>query len=217
MRNRGSAGSLIAVFLLGLLALTLLLGIGLFGRHKTGYDKAVKLNAADDVAWAEVQTALQGRFDLIPNLVETVKGYATHEEELFTHIADARTKYLTAGTTRGKVEAANQLQGVLARLLVLQEQYPELKANEDFRALMVAVESSEDQISAARTRYNDAVRALNEYAKSLLGAYFCKKANVQPREYFQATEPAKTELPKVDFSKPKPQSAPQQRDANSTK
>ena len=213
MKVKGSAGSLIAVLLIGFLALALLFGIGLFGWYKSGYDKAVKLNAAADAAWAEVENSLQRRFDLIPNLVETVKGYATHEQELFEHIADARTKYFSAGTTEGKVEAANQLQGFLARLLVLQEQYPQLKANESFRDLSVALEGTENRISVARTRYNDAARALNEYTKSFFGSFFAKKTGIQPRPYFQATEQAKTEVPKVDFSKPKP--TPQQRDANS--
>jgi LemA protein len=202
MRNKGSAGSLIAVFFIGLLAIALFLGIGLFGWYKSGYNKAVKLSAAADAAWANVESDLQRRFDLIPNLVETVKGYATHEQELFEHIADARTKYFSAGTTEGKVEAANQLQGFLSRLLVLQEQYPQLKANENFRDLTVALEGTENRISVARTRYNDAVRALNEYTKSFFGSFFAKRAGVQPREYFQATDQAKTEVPKVDFSQP---------------
>ena len=215
MRNKGSAGSLIGVFFFGFLALALLLGLGLFSWYKSGYDKAVRLNAAADAAWADVESTLQRRFDLIPNLVETVKGYATHEQELFEHIADARTKYFSAGTTEGKVEAANQLQGMLARLLVLQEQYPQLKANENFRDLAVQIEGTENRIAVARTRYNDAARELNEYTKSLFGSFFAKKANIQPRSYFQATEQAKTEVPKVDFSKPAP--APQPRDANSPK
>jgi LemA protein len=203
MRAKGSAGSLLAMFLLGLLALTLLLGAALFAWYRSGYDKAVRLDTAADTAWAEVENTLQRRFDLIPNLVETVKGYATHEEELFTNIAEARTKYFSAGSTEGKVEAANQLQGFLSRLLVLQERYPDLKANENFRDLQVALEGTENRISVARTRYNEAVQALNTYARSFFGSYFCKKAGVKPREPFAATEQAKTEVPKVDFSKPK--------------
>lgn len=195
MRNFGKAW----IVLIGVLLVLLLIGIGIFSWYIGGYNKAVNLEQGAEKAWADIDSTLQRRLDLIPNLVETVKGYATHEKELFENIAKSREKYFQAGSRAGKIEATNELSGFLSRLLMLQENYPQLKANENFRDLQVALEGTENRINVARTRYNEAARQLNTYSKQLFGSYFCKKAGVEPVEYFEASEQAKTEVPKVEF------------------
>ncbi len=195
MRNVGK----VWVVLVVILVVLLLIGLGGFRWYVGGYDKAVNLEQGAEKAWADIDSNLQRRLDLIPNLVSTVKGYAEHEKELFENIAKSREKYFQAPSREGKIEASNQLTGFLSRLLVLQERYPDLKANQNFRDLQVALEGTENRINVARTRYNDAAKVLNSYTKQLFGKYFCKKAGVEAVEYFEATEQAKTEVPKVEF------------------
>ncbi|MGD8786550.1 MAG: LemA family protein, partial [Phycisphaerales bacterium] len=134
MRNYGKAW----MVLIGVLVFLLLVGIIAFSWYIKGYNKAVSLEQGAEQAWADIDSTLQRRLDLIPNLVETVKGYASHEKELFENIAKSREKYFSAGTRAGKIEATNELGGFLSRLLMLQERYPDLKANENFRDLQVA-------------------------------------------------------------------------------
>ena len=192
MRNLGKAWIVVLVALL-----VLLLAIVLWYLH--GYNKAVNLEQGAEKTWADIDAALQRRLDLIPNLVNTVKGYAEHEKELFENIAKSKEKYFQADSRAGKIEASNKLTGFLSRLLMLQERYPDLKANQNFLDLQVALEGTENRINVARTRYNEAARLLNSYTKQVFGSYFCKKASVEPVEYFQATEQAKTEVPTVEF------------------
>lgn len=186
-------GLIVALIILALLA------IGVFSWFIKGYNKAVNLQQATEKAWADIDAALQRRLDLVPNLVETVKGYATHEKELFEHIANARTKYFQADTKTAKIEASNELSGLLSRLLMLVENYPQLKANENFLALQDQLEGTENRIAVARTRYNEAARQLNSYAKEFFGSLFCKWAGVKPVAYFEASKEAKTKVPKVEF------------------
>ncbi len=195
MKNSGK----IWVVLVGLLVFLLLLGLGTFRWYIGGYNKAVNLEQGAEKAWADIDAALQRRLDLIPNLIETVKGYAGHEKELFENIAKSREKYFQAGNRAGKIEATNELSGFLSRLLMLQENYPQLKANENFRDLQVALEGTENRINVARTRYNESAKQLNSYHRQFFGAFFCKKAGVESVEYFEASEQAKTEVPKVEF------------------
>ena len=182
--------------ILGVVILILIIG---FAVAIGGYNKAVAKSEAVNSDWGQVETQLQRRFDLIPNLLETVKGYAEHEKELFTHIADARTKYFQADTTAGKVRAAGLLQGGLSRLLLLQERYPELKANQNFLTFQAQIEGTENRVAVARGRYNKAVEALNAYQRSFFGRMFCNWAGVGPAEYFKATEAAATTVPQVKF------------------
>jgi len=195
MRNLGK----IWIVLLLILGVLLLFGIGIFRWYVGGYNKAVSLEQNAEKAWADIDAALQRRLDLVPNLVETVKGYATQEKELFENIAKSREKYFQASSRAGKIEATNELSGFLSRLLMLQENYPQLKANENFRDLQVALEGTENRINVARTRYNEAARQLNTYSRQLFGSFFCKRAGVEKVEYFEASEQAKTEAPKVEF------------------
>jgi LemA protein len=195
MKNFGKAW----VVLIVILAVLLLVGLGIFSWYIKGYNRAVNLEKATERAWADIDATLQRRLDLVPNLVNTVKGYATHEKELFENIAKSREKYFQADSRAGQIKASNELSGFLSRLLMLQENYPELKASENFRDLQVALEGTENRINVARTRYNQAAEQLNAYAKQFFGSFFCRRAGVEAVEYFEATEKAKTEVPEVKF------------------
>jgi len=195
MRNSGKVWVVLAVILVALL----LVGLGIFRWYIGSYNKAVNLEQGAEQAWADIDATLQRRLDLVPNLVNTVKGYAEHEKELFESIAKSREKYFQAGNRADKIEASNEMTGFLSRLLMLQERYPDLKANENFRDLQVALEGTENRINVARTRYNEAARQLNTYARQFFGSFFCKRAGVEKVDYFEATEQAKTEVPKVEF------------------
>ena len=164
----------------------------------SGYNKAIRYDESVQEKWAQVENVLVRRFDLIPNLVETVKGYAQHEEELFKHIADARTKYFQTQGIASKAQAATEVQGFLSRLLLLREQYPELKANQNFLKLQDQLEGTENRIAVERNRYNQAVRTVNTYKRSFFGRFFCNMAGVEQAEYFEATEEQKA-APKVIF------------------
>lgn len=173
----------------------------------TGYNKAVGLDEDVKNKWAQVENQLQRRYELIPNLVETVKGYASHEKELFENVANARTKYFSAGTPADKAEAATGVERALSRLLVLRETYPDLKANANFLSFQAQLEGTENRLSVERKRYNDAVTTLNKYSRQLLGRMFTSWAGVGPAEYFEMDEAAKA-APRVDFSTNAPASAP---------
>jgi LemA protein len=163
-----------------------------------GYNNAISMDENIKAKWAQVENQLKRRYDLIPNLIETVKGYAAHEKELFEHIADARTKYFQANTVKDKIQASNQLEGVLSRLLLLQEQYPQLKANEPFLKLQDSLEGTENRISVERKRYNEAVQILNTYRRTVFGRFFAALAGVSGAEYYEIPE-AEKEAPKVKF------------------
>ncbi len=195
MRNYGK----VWVVLVVILAVILLVGIGTFRWYISGYNRAVGLDEGAKTAWSNVDTTLQRRLDLIPNLIETVKGYASHEKELFENLAKSREKYFQAGSRAGKIQASNELSGFLSRLLVLREAYPDLKANQNFLALQDQLEGTENRIAVARTRYNEAAKLLNSYTREFFGSFFCGKAGVEKTEYFEASEKAKTEVPKVQF------------------
>lgn len=195
MKNYGKVWIVLVI----ILAVILLFGIGIFKWYISGYNRAVGLDEGAKTAWSNVDTSLQRRLDLIPNLIETVKGYASHEKELFESLAKSREKYFQADTRAGKIEASNELSGFLSRLLVLREAYPDLKANQNFLALQDQLEGTENRIAVARTRYNEAAKQLNSYSREFFGSFFCRRAGVEKTEYFEASEKAKTEVPKVQF------------------
>jgi len=195
MKRRSSMVSVLLAFIVVLVVLALIVG----GCAYNGYNKAIRLDEAVDSGWAQVENVLQRRFELIPNLVETVKGYAKHEEGVFTDIAQSREKYFQASNRAEKVQAAGGFERALSRLLVLQERYPELKAQANFLDLQSQLEGSENRIAVERKRYNDAVRELNVYCRTLLGRVFTGWAGVEAGEYFEASEGAE-QAPKVDFS-----------------
>jgi len=162
------------------------------------YNQVVAMDEQVNAQWAQVENQLKRRFDLIPNLVETTKGYAKHEKEIFENIANARKSYFQAQTVPEKVAAANGFESALSRLLMLQENYPNLKANESFLKLMDSLEGTENRIAVERKRYNDAVKVLNTYRRTVIGRFIAALAGVGPAEYFQIPEGQK-EAPKVKF------------------
>ena len=148
--------------------------------------------------WAQVENQLKRRFDLIPNLVETVKGYAKHEKDIFENLAKARTSYFQANSIQKKAAAAGGLENALSRLLMLQENYPDLKANESYLKLMDSLEGTENRIAVERKRYNESVRAVNTYRRTVVGRFFAALAGVEAAEYFKLSE-GEQQVPQVKF------------------
>ncbi len=165
----------------------------------SGYNRVIGMDEGVKEKWAQVENQLKRRYDLIPNLVETVKGYATHERELFEHIADARTKYFSAGNVAEKIEASNRLEGVLSRLLLLQEAYPQLRANENFLKLQDSLEGTENRIAVERMRYNESVRTLNAYIRGFPGRIWAGLAGVGQATYYDLPA-GQDETPQVRFN-----------------
>jgi LemA protein len=147
-------------------------------------------------SWANVDNQLQRRMDLIPNLVETVKGYAAHEEKVLTEVTKARASVAGAGTPQEKIEANNQLTSALSRLLVVVEKYPDLKANQNFLALQDELAGTENRIAVERRRYNEAVNAFNGTRRKIPYSFFA--GSFPEAAYFEAAPEAK-EVPKVSF------------------
>ncbi|NLP27660.1 MAG: LemA family protein [Clostridia bacterium] len=164
------------------------------------YNSLVTLEQKVKSAESTIDTQLQRRSDLIPNLVETVKGYAAQEKEIFTDIADARSKLAGSQTIEERANADTELTSALSRLLVIVENYPELKSNQNFRDLSVALESAENRISIARQNYNEAVDSYNTKAKRFPGSIVAGLFNFEEKPYYKAAAGAK-EVPKVDFSR----------------
>lgn len=140
--------------------------------------------------WSQIETQLQRRADLIPNLVNTVKGYAKHEEKIFTEVADARSRLLSAQGPAAKAEAGAQLNGALGRLLAIAESYPQLKASDNFVRLQDELAGTENRISVARTRYNQTVRDFNAAIRKFPGSLFAPGLDFKAAEYFQPPEGA---------------------------
>jgi len=184
--------------LLIVIGILLLIGFGIFRWVVSEYNKVIVLDENIKASWAQVENQLKRRYDLIPNLIETVKGYAKHERELFEKIAEARTRYFQAKDVKGKVKASNQLEGMLSRLLLLREAYPNLKANESFLKLQDSLEGTENRIAVERRRYNEAVRVLNTYRRTLFGRFFASIADISAAEYYEIPE-GEAETPKVKF------------------
>ncbi|MFQ5897547.1 MAG: LemA family protein [Candidatus Methylomirabilia bacterium] len=164
----------------------------------SGYNRAVTIDEEVKSRWAQVENQLQRRFELIPNLVETVKGIAAQEEKIFLGVAEARKAYFQAGTVREKVRAAGTFESALSRLLVLREAYPALRSNESFLKLQDQLEGTENRLAVERKRYNDAVRQLNTFTRTLTGRLYAGLAGVGPAEYFEIEEAARA-TPKVKF------------------
>jgi LemA protein len=150
--------------------------------------------------WAQIETQLQRRYDLIPNLVSTVKGYATHEKDLFENVAKARSAWANAGTTGAKVKAANNMEGFLGRLIAVAENYPQLQASANFRALQDELAGTENRIAVARGRYNEAVQSYNVYAKVMPNVFFVRMFGFDgSKEFFKVKDEAAKDAPKVTF------------------
>jgi LemA protein len=165
------------------------------------YNRFVSQEEAIKSQWAQVQNQLQRRSDLIPNLVESVKGYAAHEEGVFTEIADSRSRLLAAQTPEETIQAANQQTSALGRLLAISENYPQLRANEQFNRLMDELAGTENRIATERMRYNERIQEYNTATKQFPANLTAKLFGFREYPFFQAP-PEATQAPTVDFTRP---------------
>src|SRR5216683_856487 len=177
------------------------LAIVVTGLSGCSYNKFTTQEEAIKAQWAQVQNQIQRRNDLIPNLVETVKGYATHEESVFKEIADARSKLLAAKSPEETIQAANQQSSALGRLLAVVENYPNLKANEQFNRLMDELAGTENRLAVERMRYNERVQEYNTSRRQFPANVTAKMFGFKEYPFFQAPAEAK-QVPKVNFGKP---------------
>jgi len=188
----------------GLIAIIVIVLIALivFGQYVSVRNTLVTKNESVKAAWSQVDIVLQRRADLIPNLVETVKGYAKQEQTVFGDIAKARSALLSAGTPQEKIAANGQLDGALGRLLLVVKNYPQLKSHENFLRLQDELAGTENRIAVERKRYNDTLQDYNTYLQvfphNLIAGWAGFKLN---DAYFKAAEGSR-EVPKVNFSNP---------------
>jgi LemA protein len=186
--------ALVVLVVIGLIVLSL------FGMYIGTKNTLVAKNEAVKNSWAQVDVDLQRRSDLIPNLVETVKGIAQQEQAVFGAIADARARLAGAGTPQEKIAANQALDGAISRLLVVVENYPQLKSNENFLRLQDELAGTENRISVSRRRYNDALTDYNTYIGQFPASLFAASAGFHRNDaYFQASESSR-EAPKVQFN-----------------
>ena len=165
------------------------------------YNSLISLSAGVDAQWAQVETQYQRRADLVPNLVSTVKGYAAHETELFTEITQLRSQWgksVSSGDREGQIEAARGMDSAISRLLLVAENYPNLKASDNFLALQSQLEGTENRISVERMRYNERVRAYNVKIKRLPTVFIANMFGYTQKPYFESDEGSAT-VPTVQF------------------
>lgn len=190
----------------GLIAMLIIGGLLIFGVCGGGcmayssYKTSIRLDEDVDAKWADLEVDLQRRYDLIPNIVATVKGYAEHESDIFKSLAASREKYFSGGGRAEKAEASAGIERALSRLLVLQEKYPELKADKQFETLTVSLEGTENRIAEKRRRYNEAVRELNTHIRGPVGSITAGWAGVDRAEFFEVQNEEAKNAPKVDFA-----------------
>jgi LemA protein len=163
------------------------------------YNGLIKLKVRTDEAWSDIDVQLKRRYDLIPNLINTVKGYATHERELFEKVTQARANAMNAQNPEKKAEAENMLSGALKSLFAVSENYPQLRANENFLELQRELSDTENKIQASRRFYNGNVRDLNTKILVFPDSIVAGMLNIQKREFFEIEEPKEKETPKVEF------------------
>ena len=176
----------------------------LLGLAGCGYNTIQTYDEQVNAAGSQIKVQLQRRADLIPNLVETVKGYARHEESIFTAVANARARLAGAvqsGNLREMADANTALTAPLGRLLAIAENYPQLKANENFRALQDQLEGTENRIAVARQDYNEAVNRYNAYIRRFPQVLTAKLTGKKAREYFEVTTPGADTVPRVNFTR----------------
>ena len=186
--------ALIVLVVIGLIVLSV------FGMYISTKNTLVQKNEAVKSAWSEVDVNLQRRADLIPNLVETVKGIAQLEQKVFGDIAAARSRLLSANTPQEKIAANGQLDGAIGRLLAVVENYPQLKSSENFLRLQDELAGTENRISVARKRYNDTLQDYNTDIGQFPASLFAARAGFRRNDaYFQASEESR-QVPKVQFN-----------------
>ena len=189
-------------YVVAVLVVLLVLGLLIGGAYISARNQMVPLNETVRSDWAQVDVVLQRRADLIPNLVETVKGYAAQEQTVFGDIAKARAALLGARTPSDKIAANGQLDGALGRLLLIVENYPQLKSNENFMRLQDELAGTENRISVERKRYDDAVQAYNTFIGLFPNYIFARWAGFQRNDAYFAAPQAAREVPKVQFPPP---------------
>ena len=176
----------------------LLLVISLYGFFKGTYNRFVSMDEAVKSSWAQVENQLQRRYDLIPNLVETVKGYAKQEKDVLVEVTNARAKVGGAANVPDKITANNELSGALSRLMVVVERYPDLKSNQNFIRLQDELAGTENRIAVERMRYNDAVKAYNVAIRSFPANLLTGMFGFAKATFFEAPSAAKA-TPQVKF------------------
>src|SRR6202140_2292758 len=194
------------------LGVVVLAALAVAGMYIGRRNEMVRKNETVKSAWAQVDVVLQRRADLIPNLVETVKGFAAQEQTVLHDIAAARSSLLGAKTPSDKIAANGQLDGALGRLLVIVENYPQLKSNENFLRVQDQLAGTENRIAVERKRYNDSLRDYNTYVQQFPNSLFAGFAGFKPNEAYFEASPGSREVPKVNFSNPgatAPQASPQ--------
>jgi len=194
MKNGGKALPVVLV----VIGVVVVLGIMAFSWYKNGYDRLVRLDESVNAAWAQVENQLQRRFDLIPNLVNTVKGYAGHEKDVLTAVTDARSRVGSAQTIPDKMDANRELTSALGRLLVVMENYPNLKADQNFLALQSELEGTENRIAVERRRYNETVKEYNIAIRGFFARMIAGSMGLERKPLFEADEKAKA-APEVKF------------------
>ncbi len=165
------------------------------------YNGLVSAQEGVDAQWYQVENQYQRRVDLIPTLVETVKGYAAHEEKIFTEVAKYRSQWSAATTPEERVDAANGMESAISRLLVVVEGYPQLKASDNFLALQAQLEGTENRIAVERMRYNEKVRDYNTQLKRIPSSFVAGMSGFEPKSYFEAEKSAQ-DVPDVNFNQP---------------
>jgi LemA protein len=181
------------------LIVVIVLAVVLIGIVIALYNRLVRLRNRAENAWAQVDVQLRRRYDLIPNLVEAVKGYAAHERQTFEEVTKARTAAQQAQGVQEQAQAENMLTQAIGRLFAVAEAYPELRATENFQQLQAQLADTEQKIAISRQVYNDAVltydNALETVPTNIVAGVF----NFEPREYFEVEDPAAREAPRVQF------------------
>lgn len=202
-------GNKVLIVLAVIFGILLLVALGLYGWVKSSYNKMVILDEGVKEKWSQVENVYQRRMDLIPNLVSTVKGYAEHEQETFKQVTEARAKAGGMVNVDASVlenpemfarfqQAQGELGSALQRLMVIQERYPELKANQNFLSLQSQLEGTENRIAVERRRFNESARAYNTQIRTFPSSIIANMFGFQSKQYFQSAAGAET-APKVEF------------------
>jgi LemA protein len=188
----------VVIVIVVLIVLALIVG----GAYVSARNQMVTLNETVKSDWAQVDVVLQRRADLIPNLVNTVEGFAAHETTVFDDVAKARTQYLNAQTPTDKIAASNQLYGMEQKVLALAENYPQLKSNENFLRLQDELAGTENRIAVERKRYDDAIQAYNTYIGLFPNNIFAGWSGFKRNDAYFNAPPAAQQVPKVQFPAP---------------